>query len=110
MSYYNKNWLYDEYAELFLDATGAEPTAAEEESLKSYFNTYTEGGAKPIYYMAIFRLKRGWYKFLVYLLISRALKKEFQKDESLTTLVTLHKIFAKKMLNDAIKAYCKITD
>lgn len=110
MSYYNKNWLYDEYAVLFLDATGEEPTAAEEEFLKSYFNTYTEGGEKPIYYMAIFRLKRGWYKFLVYFFIARSLKKDFQKDESLNTLETLHKVFAKKMLNDAIKAYCKITD
>ncbi|MFK5937900.1 MAG: hypothetical protein QM497_05815 [Sulfurimonas sp.] len=107
---YNKNWLYNEYAVLFLDATGEEPTAAEEESLKSYLNTYTEGGAKPIYYMAIFRFKRGWNIPLVYFFIARSLKKDFQKDESLNTLETLHKVFARKMLNDAIKAYCKITD
>jgi len=110
MSYYHKNWLYDEYLQLFLDTTGAKLTVDEKNSLKNYFNTYAEGGAKSIYYMAIFRLKRGWYKFLVYLLISRALKKDFQKDESMNTLVPLHKIFAEKMLNDAIKAYCKITD
>ena len=60
--------------------------------------------------MAVFRLKRGWYKFVVLLLISRALKKEFKRGENLNTLVELHKVFAQKMLADAIKAYCKISD
>jgi hypothetical protein len=110
MSYYHKNLLYDEYLQLFLDEIGTEPTAKEKKFLKSYFDPHNSDGAKLIYYMAIFRLKRGWYKFFVYFLIARTLKKAFKKDETLDALVKLHKVFAKKMLNDAIKAYCKIND
>jgi len=110
MSYYSKSWLYDEYKRLFLDITGAEPNKEEKEFLKNYFDPFNETGAKPIYYMAIFRLKRGYYKFFVYFLIAKKFKKDFKKAENLETLVALHKIFAKKMLNDSIKAYCKISD
>lgn len=86
------------------------PSEEEKDFLKSFYNPYTDGRAKSIYYMAVFRLKRGWYKFVVLFLISRALKKEFKRGENLDALVALHKIFAQKMLNDAIKAYCKISD
>lgn len=110
MSYYHKKWLYDEYKQLYIDITGSKPLEDEDKFLKEYFDPFNDYGAKEIYYMAIFRLKRGWYKTLVYLLLIRAIKKDFQKNENTNTLVLLHKDFAKKMLNDAIKAYCKISD
>lgn len=111
MSYYNsKSWLYDEYKNLYFNITGTKPTEEEINFLKEFFNPYNNGGAKEIYYMSIFRLKRGWYKFLVYFLIKNAFKKSFQECENLDTLVVIHKQFAKKMLNDSIKAYCKISD
>lgn len=111
MSYYSsKDWLYEDAIKLFKEETGSKPLEEEKEFLKSFFNPYIDGRAKSIYYMAVFRLKRGWYKFVVLFLISRALKKEFKRGENLDALVALHKIFAQKMLNDAIKAYCKISD
>jgi len=110
MSFYNKNWVYQEYKELYVDITGADLTDAEDQFLKKYFDPYNDDGGKKIYYMAVFRLKRGWHQFLVYFLIAKNLKKDFNKIEGLETLVVLHKHFAKKMLFNAIKAYCKITD
>jgi len=109
MANYNKNWLYNEYVELFVNTTGSDPTKEEKDFLKKYFDTYDESGAKPIYYMAIFRLKRGWNKFIVYFFIAKSLKKDF-KNSKQTALATIYKVFAKKMLLDAIKAYCKISD
>lgn len=110
MRYYDKNWLHKEYQELFLDTTGTEATKQEKEFIKKYFNPYKEDGSKYIYYEAIFRLKRGWPKFAVFYLIKQSFKKEFIKHEELESLILLHKVFAEKMLNDAIKAYCKISD
>lgn len=110
MSMHSKNWLYEEYKALYESTTGSKPLDNEKDFLRDFFDPYNEGGAKNIYYMAIFRLKRGWYRSLVLYFIKMALKKEFKKDENLKTLVSLHNIFAKKMLNDAIKAYCKISD
>lgn len=110
MSIYSKNWLYEEYKALYESTTGSKPLDHEKNFLRAFFDPYNEGGAKNIYYMAIFRLKRGWYRSLVFFFIKRALKKEFKKDENLKTLVSLYNVFAKKMLNDAIKAYCKISD
>jgi hypothetical protein len=107
---HSKNWLYEEYKTLYENATGSKPLDDEKSFLQDFFDPYNEGEAKTIYYMAIFRLKRGWYRFLVLYFIKRALKKEFKKDENLKILVSLHSVFAKKMLNDAIKAYCKIND
>ena len=110
MSYYSsKDWLYEDAIKVYKDRTGSKPPEEEKEFLKEFFNTYNDDGAKSIYYMAIFRLKRGYYKFVVLFFIERALKKEFER-ENLDSLVALHKIFAQKMLNNAIKAYCKISD
>jgi len=103
MSYYNKNWLYPEYKQLFEEFTGTEPTEEEKIFLQQYFNPYEENGGKNIYYMAVFRLKRGWYKALVYFFICKSLKKDFKKAENMQTLVKLHKVFAKRMLENAIK-------
>jgi len=110
MSYYSRDWLYEDAIKVYKDRTGSKPLEEEKEFLKEFFNTYNDDGAKSIYYMAIFRLKRGYYKFIVLFLIERALKKKFKSGENLDTLVKLHKIFAQKILNNAIKAYCKISD
>lgn len=104
---YNKNWLYENYRNLYSGVTGGELLKEEKDFLKIYFDPFNENGGKKVYYMAIFRLKRGWYVFFVYFLIARTLKKDFQKVEN---LASLHRVFAKKMLNDAIKGYCKISD
>jgi len=110
MGYYSKSWLFDEYKELYVTKTGTKPTDEEIKFLKKYFDPFNDSGAKKIYYMAIFRLKRGWVKFVVYFIIKKSLKRDFQRGENLDTLVALHHDFAKKMLNNAIKAYCKISD
>jgi len=107
MNYYNKNWLYKDYKKLYIDTTKSEPTEEEELFLKSYFNTLSEDGAKKIYYMAVFRLKRGWYRFIVYFLIKKSLKNDLK---NLDGIAKLNKVFATKMLHDAIRAYCKLGD
>ena len=110
MSYYNKYWLYDGYKKLYVNLIGAKPTEDEVKFLKVFYDPHNNDGGKKIYYMAIFRLKRGWYKFFVYYLIKKSLKKSFLEHKNLDTLVFIHKEFAQKMLNDSIKAYCKISD
>lgn len=111
MSYINnKNWLSKEYINLYFNTVGTNPTGDEMEFLKDFFDPYNDNEAKQIYYIAIFRLKRGWYKIFVYIFIKIALKKAFKKHEEIDTLIAIHKKFAKKMLNDAIKTYCKISD
>lgn len=108
--YYDSLWLYKKHKLLFEDSTGANLTNAENNALKTFFDTEKSSPGKEIYYMAILRIKRSWPIFLVYLFICFSLKKKFNQDESLQTLAPLNKIFAKNMLNDAIKAYCKIGD
>jgi len=110
MSYHHKNWLYEEYLKLFLIITEGKATEIEKGFLKVYFDPYKDGRAKFIYYEAVFRLKRGWPKFAVLYFIKRSFRQDFKAYEELKLPVICHKIFAEKMLFDAVKFYCKISD
>jgi len=110
MGYYEHDWLYTKYKKVYENITGAGLSRGEKVSLHIFFNTQEDSLGKEIYYMAIYRLKRGWFPYLVYLIIAHKLKRAFSAKENLNTFIPLHKIFAKSMLNDALKAYCKISD
>lgn len=110
MAYYNKNWLLESYIEIFVNNTGSQPSEKEKEYLSQLLNISKETIGKQIYYTAIYRLKRWYPRFLVYILISITLKRYLIKTNAPESLIQLYKEFSKYTLNSAVKAYCKIGD
>lgn len=104
------SWLYEEHRLLFENITGSKLTKEESEFLKNYFNPLDNlSKGKHLYYLSVYRLKRFYPRFLVYLMIKRAMKNDFA-SEKLDALVLVHDHFAKYMLNEAVKAFCKLSD
>lgn len=111
MSKRDSSWLYKDYESLFEYITGSKLTSEESVFLKSYFNTqdnFSKG--KRLYYLSVFRLKRLYPRFLVYYLIKKTFKEDFSQNKNLHALVLVHQHFAKYMLNEAVKAYCKLSN
>lgn len=103
-------WLYEEHRSLFENITGSKLTKEESEFLKSYFNPLDNlSKGKYLYYLSVYRLKRFYPRFLVYLMIKKTLKNDFA-SENLDSLVLVHDHFAKYMLNEVVKAFCKLSD
>ncbi|MBE0514983.1 hypothetical protein [Sulfurimonas sp.] len=102
-------WLYEEHRSLFENITGSKLTKEESEFLKSYFNPLDNlSKGKHLYYLSVYRLKRFYPRSLVYLMIKKTLKNDFA-SENLDSLVLVHDHFAKHMLNEVVKAFCKLS-
>ena len=108
---YDRNWLYHEYVDIFKSLTGVEELEDEEkEFLRSFFDTYSNVDCKNIYYSSVYRFKRFYPKAIVYFLLKRDLKKAFIIQKAPISLIKISNKFSEKMLFDAMKAYCKISD
>ena len=94
MSYYNKNWLYDEYCSLFKEKTGSNIDDAEKVFMKNYFSVDNDSSIKDIYYLAVYRLKRGYPRWLVYFFVTMSLKSDFCKKNAPDSIQKLYKSFA----------------
>jgi hypothetical protein len=104
------SWLYEDYRLLFENTTGSKLTKEESEFLKNYLNPLDNlSKGKCLYYLSVYRLKRFYPRFLVYILIKRTLRDDFSQENQ-DSLVFMHEHFAKYMLNEAIKAYCKLSN
>jgi len=105
------NWLYENYKDEYIKQTGiTELEQDEKEFLSSMFNAYKETKEKEIYYDAVYKFKRGYPRFLIFFEINKNLKKAFIQHNAPISLVKAHKVFARRILIEAQKAYCKVSD
>ncbi len=110
MSKSSSSWLVEDYKTIFENKTGSKLTKEEAEFLKNYFDPYSNFAiGKQLYYISIFRLKRFYPRFMVYFFIKKTLRDDFA-NAGFKSLASLHVDFAKYLLNEAIKSYCKFSD
>ena len=109
MAYFSNSWLYRDACDLYKAKTGIENLEEDEKKfLKAFYDIKSDSIGKQIYYNSVYKFKRSMPKLLVYIYITIEFKKAFR--EAPVGLCKSRNIFAKKMLFDAMKAYCKISD
>lgn len=107
MRKYINQWPYDDYAKVFELVTGAKLIKEEKEYLSEFTDISKISASKIIYYDAIFMLKRWVPRFLVLYFTTKKTKQHFLNSNAPTSIVDLHKEFAKLTLIHAVKTYCK---
>lgn len=107
---YNRNWLSNNFCDIFELETGTKPNEDEKKCLNKLLDTTTESEGKELYYLAIYRLKRWYPKIIVYYFLLCSYKKYFKQNKAPHSLYLLSNKFAINTLNLAIKAYCRIND
>ncbi len=111
MGYYNNDWLYQDACDEYKRTAGIDKLEDDEKVfLKNFYDTKNDSQSKNIYYNAVFKLKRNNPKFFVSWCIKRTIKRYFIKQKAPKGLINASDIFAQKMLFDAIKQYCRISD
>ena len=111
MSCFTKNWLLQEYTTLYIENTGVDALEEDEkEFLKSFFDAYSNSKGKEIYYKTVYKFKKNYPKFLIFFFLKKELKKAFTTKKAPDSFIKLSDEFAQKMLFNAMKAYCKISD
>ena len=107
---YAQNWLIKELENLFEEHTGAKFEEEEQEFIINFFDTRINSEGKVLYYKSVFKFRRDYPKFIISWSIKRSLKQAFIKENAPESLIRISDIFAKKLLFDAMKIYCKIAD